>query len=252
MSYNYLNIKYLPSNLIFPPYNQVGGIPLSTDVAPKSMTPYHQVSSSGTSFKASPSSHPIVEVAKLSYRGSVIRIFADAGVRNPRRFFYEPLVQLNPKSIFVHHHSVLQSDVVSFTIEMWNPELRRQVLGRVKSLSSFSNITIGEQDMNVLPFVWIEMGQIVGNGINIGLRGKSISYRLQSESLEFYMLSNSTIFANVLAENFRQNPGFFLDYSQMTFIGSSLDLGDQFGIKESKYTYPVSTPYSTSGSQKTW
>jgi len=200
-----------------------------------------------------PPSQPIVEVSKVSYRGSIIRIFAEASVKNHSRFFYEPLVHLDPKSIIAHPHGLLKWDVVRFNIEMWNSELRRQVLARVKSLKSLPNVTVDEQDVYVLPFETIQLTHGVLTTINSSVEGgmmnTSKSYLRQSESLQFYLTFNSTSSAHVIAENFRLNPGYVLELWNVTLEGHGLDLGNQLG-KKLVYKYPIATFNLTSCSKQ--
>ncbi len=175
-----------PESTTTTPYNKVSTTPLLTSAATKPPT-------TKAPTPKPPYSPPIVEVAKVSFRGSIIRIFADAGVRNPSRFFYEPLVHLDPKSIFAHHHIVSQENVVSFTIEMWNPELRRKVLARLQSLKGqhFNVTDIGEEDIYVLPFE-----EVLLNRINLTISNPAVkvdNHKGGVVSHQSYIILKSTL-----------------------------------------------------------
>jgi len=206
---------------------------------------------------SSPPSPPIVEVSKVSYRGAIIRIFADAGVKNHSRFFFEPLVHLDPKTIFARHYSFFQYDVVSFTIEMWNIELRRKVFDRVKSLKgqNFNVTNIGEEDIYVLPFEEVflihEFHSTTVEPSAVKVIDGLQSYVRQSENLQFNLLCNSTSTAKNFAEDFRLNPGLVLHNFNMGLAANELVLGNQLEKNNStNYKYPISTFNSTWGSQK--
>lgn len=213
--------------------HQVAGTENSTAVAPETPLP-----------SPSPSSPPIVEIAKITYRDSIIRIYTDSVERVPIRFFHEPIVQVDPKSISADSLGFLQKHIVSFTIEMWNPELRREILTRLQSLNGLSNMTIGELNIHVLPFEKVRLlhSYIDGNVTNpvVKLMDQPKSYFQQSESLRYYLLCDSTETANGIAEEFRQNPRFVLDKWHVTLVGEGLVLGNQVE-KGVELKYPVST-----------
>ncbi len=223
--------------------NSTPTAPTTTTVAPATKT----TASKTTALTPTPQPPPIVEVAKVSYRGKIIRIYADASVSNPSRFFFEPIVQLDPKTIIAQRVGFLKTDFISFTIEMWNSELRRQVLARVKSLKSLINVTLGEQDIYVLPFKVVQL-----QGINGPLANNTIwevkSYFRHGESLQFSLEWDSTKYPiNNMVEEFRRNPGLVLWNWKMELAAQGMDLGDQLDGSRLQYIYTVVTSfYSTS------
>jgi len=161
-------------------------------------------------------------------------------MRKPIRFFFEPIVQLDPKTIVAHHYSLLKEDVVSFTIEMWNIELRRQVLAHLRSL----NVTLVEQDIHVLPFQRVRLVHTFNANITDPL-AKLVDepkfYFRQQDNLTFYLLCNSTETANAIVRDFRQNLGFILESRDVELVGQGLILGDHQLGADLKFDYPVST-----------
>ena len=133
--------------------------------------------------------------------------------KKPRRFFFEPLVFLDPKSIVSNScsHGSLKQDFVRITIQMWNLEIRSKVLERLRSLKSMKNIEIEEEDICVMPFEDVQLVCKSGSlPPFISLSEKPTPYLRSNEDLDFYLLVDESSCANVLAHDIRQNPEFYL------------------------------------------
>lgn len=162
---------------------------------------------------------PISEVIRVDYRGSTIRIFSKIG--DYAEYFYDPLVQLDTNSIIVESNSFLQKDVVRFTIQMFNPEIRAKVLARLRSLPTYNMYyppeRLQEEDISVLPFKEVRLVQKeAGIQPSVRLMEEPKSYLLPSESLYFYLICDSSTTANAFAEDFRRNPEFVLEHLQLS------------------------------------
>lgn len=172
---------------------------------------------------------PIVEIAKVNFKNFFITIFTE-DVRNPKRFFFQPLVLLDPKSIISESHGFLQQDVIRLTIQMWNPEIRSKVLDRLRSLPSLSNVNVHEDDIYVLPFEEVQLVHKPGSiHQSIRMLDEPKRYHRLSESLHFYLLCDSAPDANAFAEDFRRNPEFVLENSQLALECRGLSLGYPIG-----------------------
>ena len=198
----------------------------------------HQVNGSNTPISTtsepqqnSSSSPPFIELTRITYHGFTIRIFTDFKARNPLRFFYDPIVELDPMTIKGESHNFLQNNVVSFTIEMWNHELRWNILSHLRSLAGFSKVVIGEDDIHVLPFEFIQMGHKKNTTIHpsVQLMDEHTPYLRQSQSLQFHIICKSTEDAQGFVQDFRQNPEFVVDSLQLYLKCYGLDLGKQIG-----------------------
>ncbi len=187
------------------------------------------------------SSEPIIEIAKVSYKNFFITIFTEMNIGNPRRFFFEPLVLLDSKSIISESHGFLQQDVIHLTIQMWNPEIRSKVLDRLRSLPSLSNVNVHEDDIYVLPFEEVQLVHKSGSiHQSIRLLDEPKRYHRLSEFLNFYLLCDSTPTANAFAEDFRRNPEFVLENSQLALECRGLSLGYSIGSRPT-FNYNVTT-----------
>ncbi len=152
----------------------------------------------------------LVQVAKLKYQEFSVKIFTDGSTskKNPPRFFFEPIVMLDPKSITIQSQDLSKEDVVSFTIEMWNGEIHSKVLDllRVKKL-----IEVDENDVSVMPY---EDVQLVGKPgsihQSIQIMEDVIPYDRQNKRLEFFLLCDSPSTAQNLADNLRKCPSFLV------------------------------------------
>lgn len=92
----------------------------------------------------------VVEVAKLSYKGFTTKIFT---IGTSKQFFFEPTVMLDPQSVTIQPQDLFKEDVVSFTIQMWNSELRSKVL----ELLRLDNAEINEKDVSVMPYKEVQL-----------------------------------------------------------------------------------------------
>lgn len=132
------------------------------------------------------------------------------------RFYFEPLVSLDPNSIIDKTHAFLKQEFVRITIQMWNAEVRVKVLERLRSMPQFSHLKLRDDDICVMPY---EDVQLVckwgGNSQSIRLLEQPTSYLRSRESLDFFLLCDSHATACTLAEDFRQNPEFTLNSWQL-------------------------------------
>ena len=144
-------------------------------------------------------SNPLVEVSQLTYRGSKIRIFTDSSKRDPPRFFYDVMAQVDPKSISV---LPLRNSVVTFTIAMWNRELLSKVLASVRALPNVSKVT--EKNIHVIPFSNFVLAHKPDRSIHssMTLLDARKSYTHREENLQFYLLCNTSETANLFINIF--------------------------------------------------
>lgn len=109
---------------------------------------------SQTNSNASPSS-ALSYIAKVKYHHQLIKIYSDSSEKI--QFFFEPLVLLDPKSILSKSHSRGSVNFIQLTIQMWNESLRFKVLERLRSLETFQNVKIEEEDICVIPFDEVQL-----------------------------------------------------------------------------------------------
>jgi len=183
------------------------------------------------------SNDPLVELTQLTYRDSKIRIYTESAKRNPPRFFYDVMAQVDPKSISVVPN-YLRNNVVTFTIAMWNRELLSKVLASVRSLPNLSKVT--EQNIHVMPFSNVVLGHKPGNSIHssMSLLDARKSYTNREDNLQFYLLCNTSETANLFVEHFRCNPGLELNSLHLVLEGYGLDFANNLG-KGQHYSYKV-------------
>jgi len=198
---------------------------------------------------------PLVEIAKISYRDLLIGIFTtkDLKEKQPRRFYFEPLVFLDPKSIINESHGFLKQDFIRFTIQMWNPEIRSKILERLETLPNLGHLKISEEDICVMPY---EDVQLISNSgalsHSIKLMKQSTSYARSKENLDFYLLCDLSSTATALTADFRKNPEFTLNSWQLALecqglaIKSWDDNTSTVHLKRPTFTFNVSIhPHET-------
>ncbi len=192
--------------------------------------------------------HPkqVVEVAKLNYKEFTIKIFSDENgnrSNNSRRFFFEPIVVLDPTSVITQSQELFKEDVVRFTIQMWSSEIRSKVLDRLR-LKKFE---VDEDDLSVMPY---EDVQLVGKPgsihQSIKIMEEATPYHRLNEKLDFFLLCDSPSTAKVLAENLRRYPDFVVRKWQLALECRGLALDppnndDKVVIKRPLFKLLVST-----------
>lgn len=150
----------------------------------------------------------VVEVAELSYQDFIIKIYTDGAKKN--KFFFEPIVMLDPKSVIIIHQSqelFREKNVIRFTIQMWTPDIRSKVLELLRS----DNPEIKETDVRVMPYENVRL--VVQPGSihkSVKIMEETTPYRRLNEKLNFFLLCDSPATANALAENLRTFPEFVI------------------------------------------
>lgn len=148
----------------------------------------------------------LIEIDKVSYRDFLIWIFIQKDFINEstsRRFYFEPLAFLDPKSIYVSKsHGLFNQDSIRLTIQMWNAELRSKVLDRLRSLPSYKNDDIQEDDVCVLPFQNVELVCKKGPQ-SVRLMNQSSSYSLTSVPERAYIFISCAIFPRRLLHSLK-------------------------------------------------
>lgn len=203
----------------------------------------------------------VIEVAKVGYRDLLISIFIRKITDNEasptsRRFYFEPLAFLDPKSIVVtkSHDGLFNQGFVRLTVQMWNAELRSKVLDRLRSLPSFNKDDIQEDDVCVMPFEDVKLVCKTGGPQSVRLMDQPSSYLRSRENLNFYFLCDLPSTATALADDFKKNPEFILERWQLALECGGLALGiskknpqEKSLLDPPKVTFNVSTTSSTIG-----
>jgi len=156
----------------------------------------------------------IVPLAKVSYNNILISIFTESSEKNPRRFFFEPIVLLDPKTISCQTHQLFHQEVVRFSVRMWNSEIRSKVRDRVQSLPTFEDLKINDDDILVMPYEEVQLvlrpGSIMDQSIQLMDEPVTSFHRQSNESLDFYFICDTQLTAATLADNLKKYPDFVL------------------------------------------
>ncbi len=190
------------------------------------------------------SSNQIYEISKLSFRDFVIGIFTDDR-REPRRFFFEPLVLLDPSTVSIESDHLLKQHFVRFKIKMWTKELRSKVFDRIRS---FQPKGIQLDDICVIPYENIKL-IVQSSGTvrpSVRLVEKETSYKRLSETIPFYFICDSEDSASILAGHLRKNPEFMLERFQLALECDGLVLGSQTISPEKSSSDRLRTTFNVS------
>ena len=185
------------------------------------------------------SSNLIYEVAKLSYRDFSIGIFTD-NLEEPRRFFFEPIVLLDPSTISIEpDHIFKQNNLIRFEIKMWTKELRSKVLDRLR----FLYYDVQLDDISVMPYEELKLVVKPGSIIEQKARlvEETIPYKRLSESIPFYFICDSEDSATILTYDLRQNTELTLERCKLALECNGLTLPVKSLSDRPRATFNVST-----------
>jgi len=174
----------------------------------------------------------IYEVAKVTFRDFIITIYTDSDsiMRVQRRFFFEPIVLMDTKSITHISDELRNRDYVRFTIQMWNEEVRSTIQARLRSMRRFKGVDIQEEDIYVMPFKEVRLmskadSSITSEITSIRLLDEATCYLQPSQSLEFYFDCDSPSVAAGLVNSFRKNPKMIVKDLELKCYGLALGNG---------------------------
>jgi len=148
----------------------------------------------------------IEEISRVTHKDSVVRIFTDSPRKSVHRFFFEPFVQLDPKTI------KSESNDLCFKIKMWDPEIRVTVRDRLRLIPSLKNVEIRLDDIYVMPYEEVKLIVKPGSVLkSIKQNEEPIAYYIQlKESLDFHLQCEYSSVAAELVGDFKKNPEFVI------------------------------------------
>ena len=152
----------------------------------------------------------VAEIARVSYKNDIIRIFTDpnpSSKRFPQRFYFEPLVQLDPQSIECESNELFNQNLVRFKIKMWDSEIQSKVLERLRSLPAFESVKIQLDDVYVLPYEEVQLVAKQGGFVkSIKMPDEPTSYRRLCKNLDCQFECYFPTEAAAVAESLKKNP----------------------------------------------
>jgi len=185
----------------------------------------------------------LVKVGELSYREITIKIFTDrASEKNqnsPASFFFEPIALLDPKSVIIQPQNLFKKDVVRFSIQMWNQDLRSKVLDHLR----LDHPGIKEKNVHVMPYEEVQLvGKPESIHQSIKIMEEAVPYYRLNEKLGFFLLCDSPSIAVTLADNLRHYPEFVVRKWQLNLECRGLALDSSMNDnKSSSFKFVVST-----------
>ena len=146
----------------------------------------------------------LIAIFPMPYRHFRVNIYKQLG--EPSRYFYEPIVLLDPKSVQSHLNKSTNQAYVRFKIRMWDSELEEQVIHWLKRLPGCQDV----QDFCVQAMPYEEI-RLVRTGDNV----TAAAYRLPKQPTPYHQLAQHLHFqlfcetketADDVAESFRADP----------------------------------------------
>jgi len=192
---------------------------------------------SSTIPKSSTWKEHLIEVARAKFRDFLIPIYGEInydGRNSNRRFYFEPIVMLDPQSVLPVTYGLLKQKSVRFSILMWNGVLLSQVQ---KSLSSIFT-GVRKENICAMPYEEVQLqADLVGHPFS--LMEKPPAYDRQNENLVCYVLCDSPSTAATLASDLRHNPDFSLQNLPLQLECKGLVLRNSAGMERPSFTFNV-------------
>ena len=151
----------------------------------------------------------LIELFSMRYRNFRIKIFKQP-TTTPVKFFYEPILLIDPQKIQSQVNSVTSQAYVRFLVQMWDEQVEGQVLNLLKQLPDSGDVQ--DHCVQAMPF---EKVRLVFREDNI----PSTAYRLPEQSrfcaqlpqsLQFHLLCDTKEAADSLVESFRTDPEYWI------------------------------------------
>ena len=154
-----------------------------------------------------PDDGELVPVIPMRYRHFRIKIFKQQS-RRVARYFYEPVLLLDPSKIQSQVNKATGQAYVRFLVQMWNEAVEAQVLDWIKSLPGGANV----QGFCVQAMPYDELRLVKSGDFDTSavyrLPIQSTPYHQLDQSLQLHVLCETKEAADSLAEAFRADPSF--------------------------------------------
>jgi len=174
----------------------------------------------------------LIEVGELNYKGFTIKIFKNGTFD---KFFFEPIVVLDQKSVVIQSQKLFKEDVVRFSILMWTLGIRSKILERLR----LKNFQVDEDDVRVMPYDSVQLVAKSGSiHPSIKIMGEAIPYQRLNEKLEFFFLCDSSSSAKDLADSLHDSPDYLVRKWQLALECRGLALNPSVSDDETSTDNP--------------
>jgi len=236
---DHLNIKVENDSITLS--NELGATDLALDPLQVGLIPANNESNKEPE-EAPPKNptHQIVEVTTLNYQGFTIKIFSDVISENnnhPRRFYFEPIVLLDPQSVIIQSQQLLvQQNIVRFSIQMWNSEIRSKVLDHLRH----KKFEPDEDNVSVMPYKTVNLvGEAGRMQQSFKILEEATSYHRQNEKLDFFLLCDSSSTAQFIGYRLRHFPEMFVRECKLALECRGLSMNQSMINEASDTEHPL-------------
>ena len=137
-------------------------------------------------------------IGSVEHLQSRIKIFLSG---EPGKFFYQPIVLLDPQSIESHLSEDGQQAYISLDIQMWDNTLEAKVIDYLKQLPHWASRKF---TVEVMPYRSVRLRSSQAYHLNDEMK----CYQQQNQVIQFYLFCSSKQEANQLANEMKRDPQF--------------------------------------------
>ena len=147
----------------------------------------------------------LAEVSRMRYHNLHVKIYKYMGTCSSSKYFYEPILLIDPRKIQNQVNYSTGQAYVRFTVQMWDDDVGEQVLNCLKRLPD--SRFIEEDYVQMMPF---EKVRLVFRESSMSstyrLPEKARDFQHLPQHLQFHLLCETKEAAYTLAESFRADP----------------------------------------------
>ena len=150
----------------------------------------------------------LMDIIPMRYKNFRVKISKQLGT--PCRYYYEPVVLLNPQKIQSQINKANGQAYVRFPIQMWDEQIEEQVINWLKRLPGSQDVE--DFSIQMMPYDEVRLVTRRDDSTSIGyhLPKYPTPYQHLDQSLQFHLLCDSKEAADILAESFKSDPAFML------------------------------------------
>ena len=151
----------------------------------------------------------LVPVVSMRYRNFRVQIFKQSG--QPTRYFYEPILLLDPQKIQSQVNTATGKAYIRFPVQMWDEEVERQVVASLKKLPGSHDVE--DLFVQVMPYDELRLTTSKDQD-TYGAYHPSTNatpYRQLKQKLNFYLFAETKEAAESLVESFRMDPDYYIE-----------------------------------------
>ena len=178
-----------------------------------------QTEDGGADYAAGYPGPNLVEIYPMRYHHFHVKIYKQ--LSTPPRFYYEPILLLDPLKTVSKFDKATEQHYVRFTIQMWDQKVEEQVVNWIKRLPGSQDVE--DFCVQTMPFekVRLVFRDIPSTSKSYRLPEQWRTYQHLPQNIQFHLLCETKEAANTVVESFRADPEFSMQNLALQCIFSA-------------------------------